>query len=160
VTVDPGSAPVVGKFAPGGVLGIPQQATRSVLPVVPLVTGAGGNGVPAFRKGALLVPRILAGEALEWVGRFRIDLVNGRGWPAPPAEIEARRETVHLRHELVEVAVMHRRSFAEWLLNAAARPLEVRGAVWAVDLGALTLSVGSARYRLTDDSRRQVTLLV
>lgn len=166
---DPGSAPGIGEFARSGFRVIPRQALRSDVPEVPVVTGEGGNGVRAVRKrsatGASLIPRILdpwpgAGEALEWVGRFRIDLVNGRGWPAPPAEIEVRRETVHLRHELVEVAVMPRRSFAEWLLDAAARPLVVRGVVWAVDLGALTLSVGSARYRLTDDSRRQVVLLV
>lgn len=111
-----------------------------------------------------LLPRLLdpwpEGDPVEWVGRFRIDLTNGRGWPAPPAEIEVRRETVHLRHELVEVAVVARRAFAEWLAGAAAHPLSVGGVVWAMDLGSLVLSVGSARYRLTDEARRQVVLLV
>ena len=100
-----------------------------------------------------------ADGSTEWVGRFRIDLVNGRGWPAPPAELEVRRETVHLRHELVEMAVLSRRSLAEWLVNSA-RPLTVRNVIWAMDLGSITLSLGSARYRLTDESRRQVVLLV
>lgn len=94
------------------------------------------------------------------MGRFRIDLVNGRGWPASPAELEVRRETVHLRHELVEVAVMVRETFAEWLRGGQSRPLVVGNVDWAVDLGALVLTVGSARYRLTDESRRQVVLLV
>ncbi|GAB3264301.1 hypothetical protein [Kineosporia babensis] len=136
----------------GGVEGIPQQVAR----------GAGWG-----LRSPGLVPRILdpwpGGETVEWVGRFRIDLLNGRGWPAPPAEIEVRRETVHLKHELVEVAVMPRRSFAVWLAEAAevaVRPLAAGSVVWALDLGALLLTVGCARYRLTDESRRQVVLLV
>ncbi len=94
------------------------------------------------------------------MGRFRIDLVNGRGWPTSPAELEVRRETVHLRHELVEVAVMVRKAFAEWLRVGPARPLVVGNVDWALDLGSLVLTVGHAHYRLTDESRRQVVLLV
>ncbi|GLY18098.1 hypothetical protein LWF15_26925 [Kineosporia rhizophila] len=148
---------------------------------------------------------------MEWVGRFRIDLLNGRGWPAPPAEIEVRRETVHLRHQLVEMSVVSRRLFAEWLAGPSdamdsaavgpagaasrpvirtsigtsvgaadhavtgaaaapvvapvagsllARPMVAGSVAWAWERGALMLTVGSARYRLTDDSRRQVVLLV
>jgi len=99
-------------------------------------------------------------SAAEWVGRFRIDLVNERGWPASPAELEVRRETVHLRHELVEVAVMGRLSFAEWLGAAEVQPLVVGHVDWAVCRGALVLTVGRARYRVTDESWRQVVLLV
>ncbi|GLY32936.1 hypothetical protein [Kineosporia sp. NBRC 101731] len=114
------------------------------------------------------VPRILdpwpgagpAAGAVEWVGRFRIDLVNGRGWPAPPAEIEVRRESVHLKHELVEVAAMSRRSFAGWLGASGAVPLKADHVVWSVHLGALVLAIGNTCYRLTDESWRQIVLLV
>jgi hypothetical protein len=114
------------------------------------------------------IPRILdpwpgagsAAGAEEWVGRFRIDLVNGRGWPAPPAEVEVRRESVHLRHELVEVAAMSRRSFAGWLGASGAVPLKADHVVWSVHLGALVLAIGDTCYRLTDESWRQVVLLV
>jgi hypothetical protein len=65
-----------------------------------------------------------------------------------------------LRHQLVELAVIGRRAFAEWLGGTQARPLVVGNVDWAVHLGALVLTVGSARYRLTDEARRQVVLLV
>lgn len=149
---------------PGGetsaVRDLPLQAARAS------VTRRGVNGVTVSGANSVvstLIPRILGSAsdgAGEWVGRFRIDLVNGRGWPAPPAEVEVRRESVHVRHELVEVAVMPRRIFADWLSNAAAGPMKVGNVVWATRLEALVLTVGSACYRLTDDSRRQVVLLV
>jgi hypothetical protein len=132
--------------------GFPRQPSRST-----------GPNVWASRSA--LNPRILGpwtGSASPegWVGRFRIDLVNGRGWPASPAELQVRRETVHLRHELVEVAVMVRTAFADWLAAGSARPLVVGKVDWTLDLGALVLTVGHARYRLTDEARRQVVMLV
>ncbi|MBT0770815.1 hypothetical protein KIH74_17870 [Kineosporia sp. J2-2] len=99
-------------------------------------------------------------DGTQWVGRFRVDLVNGRGQAVAPAELEVRGETVHLSHESAEVAVMSRRLFARWLGDCGGVPMMAGNVVWAARPEALALAIGAATYLLTDDARRRVVLLV
>lgn len=99
-------------------------------------------------------------EQSVWLGRFRIDLINDRGWPASPAEIEMCCEKVNLRHNLVMVAVMPRRALGTWFAEPSDRPFTAGTVTWQVRPGALLLTLGKARYRVAETSRQQIVLLL
>jgi hypothetical protein len=91
-------------------------------------------------------------DGLMWTGELVLDLRNGQDWSAADAELSLRRDTVLLRHEGRNLAVLDRDLFRDWLIQTEPEPLMVDDVVWSVQVGITFMAAGKVAFRVSPES--------
>ena len=91
-------------------------------------------------------------RAGQWTGELLLDLRNGRDWSIGDAELSVRRDTVLLRHQGRNLAVLDRELFSAWLSHTNPDPLVVDDVVWQVQVGVTFMTVGHSWFRVGPES--------
>jgi hypothetical protein len=95
-----------------------------------------------------------------WTGELTLDLRNPRGWSVRAAELTVRRDTVVVRHEGRNLAVLDRDFFRRWLGEPEPVPYAVDDLVWSVQIGMTFMTSGSTTFRVEPDSLRELVAVI
>ena len=95
----------------------------------------------------------------QWTGSLHLDLRNARGWSAGALDLAVGRDTVQVRHQGRELAILDRDQFRDWMIRPQFAYV-ADDTAWATEMDVTVFQVGRSRFTITPESMAHLLTVV